>query len=97
METVKLKNGSDEFGPLVVGVMLSLKALAEKNPIAFYEIVQLARNRNHKFFGNVEKDLQDFSLLGSDSRLHSSIRNIVLSASEGDGIELKLVSPYAKE
>lgn len=35
-------------------------------------------------------------LMVSDGTIHDSIRNIVLSAVEGDGMEMRIVSPIAE-
>jgi len=123
METLKLKNGTEEALPLVRITMLSLSALIEKNPIAFYELVMKCRNQNHKFFGNTADELVKLSLVTESGRLtsqevisigkrldlkdgdsipeniqyhvHDSIRNIVLSAVEGEGLSMKLTNPIA--
>ncbi len=95
METIKLKNGAVEAKPLVVVMMLSLKHLMDEKPIAFYELVMKCRDPEHKFFGATGQDLQKLNLVGPDGTIHSSVRNIVLSATSGEGLVLKLHSPIA--
>jgi hypothetical protein len=92
MELVKLKNGSEEARVLVVATNLSIKTLMEKNPMAFYDLVEKCRNKDYKFFGDNEKILEDLSLI-NNGRPHESIRNIILSSVEGEGLEMTLTSP----
>ena len=91
--TVKLRNGAEEFKPLVAVTMMSLKSVMESNPIAFYELACLARDRDHKLFGNTGEVLQARALVSAEGTMHDSIRNIVLSAVEGDMLEMTLRSP----
>ncbi len=93
MNTVKLNNGAEEHEGLVNITMLHLKALIEDQPIAFFELVEKCRNRNHKLFGVTGKVLKDLSLIESDENIHSSIKNIILSATEGKGLNLTLINP----
>ncbi len=95
MDMLKLKNGSEECVPLVNTTVMSVRHLMESNPIAFVELVLLCRDRNHELFGNTAVDLQGLALVGRDGFVHDSIRNIVLSAVEGEGLEMKLISPLA--
>ncbi len=98
METVTLKNGAEELNGLVQTVMFSLQDLLKQYPAQFFELVTLSRQPQHKLWGSSTIGiLQSLALLGSDGRLHGSIRNIVLSATEGDGLEMKLVSPFKQE
>lgn len=93
---IRLKNGTEEGRIVVTATMMSLRGLLEDvetgGPIAFYELVMLARDRNHKLFGNTERTLRDRALFP----LHGSIRNIILSAVEGDGLDMTLGSPIAE-
>lgn len=95
METVQLKNGAEEAVPLVNVTMMSLRKLFDELPIVLYELVMLCRDSNHKPFGNCAKDLLDLNLIGPSNRPHNSIRNIVLSAVSGDGLDMTLGSPVA--
>lgn len=93
-QTITLKNGSVEFQPLVKITMLSLEKLMLDKPILFYELVMKARDSKHVFFGNSADDLKSLNLIHNDETLHESIRNIIVSATEGDGLDMKLVSPH---
>ena len=96
MGLIKLKNGSEEEKALVVVVMVSLQGLLDKNPILFYELVMKCRDSKHELFGDSGKDLQDLALLQQDGNVHSSVRNIVLSAAQGEDLDLTLISPAAQ-
>jgi hypothetical protein len=91
---MKLKNGSEELDGLVGVTMMSVRRLTQTHPIAFYELVMLCRDPKHKLFGNTGQALNDLSLV-TNGQVHDSIRNIVLSAIEGEGMDMTLVSPVA--
>jgi hypothetical protein len=106
--TVRLKNGSEEHAGLVRMTMVSLASLMEREPIAFYELVELARNPAHALFGNTGEKLADLALLSLPDRnngrpgallappsMHSSIRAVILSAVEGEGLDMVLGNPEA--
>lgn len=98
MGTAKLKNGSEELKSLVLLTMISLRNLIETNPIAFYELVTKCRDDSHRLFGNTVEVLKRFVPTQDErGRVHESIKNIVLSAAEGDGLEMTLGSPFADE
>lgn len=90
METVILKNGAEEVKALVMVTMMSLRHL---EPIAFYELVQKCKDDTHIFWGDTEEKLKSLALLECSGRPHDSIRNIVLSALAGEGLDMRLVSP----
>ena len=94
--TVKLKNGTEEFRPLVAVTRMHINKLLESNPIALYELVELCRDRHHKPFGQTGDDLVALSLATKTSdglMVHESIRNIVLSATSGEGMEMTIGNP----
>jgi hypothetical protein len=93
MEKVILKNGSEEVKSLVAVTMLSLQNIANDNPIAWFELVEKCRNDKHEFFGNTRKHLEELALVQSNGSVHGSIKNIVLSSSEGEGLGLTLINP----
>lgn len=96
MDILKLKNGSEEVAPLVNVTMISVRHLLESNPIAFVELVSLCQDRDHELFGNTAVELQRLALVKPDGSVHGSIRNIVLSAVEGEGLEMRFISPLAE-
>lgn len=92
-ETVVLKNGAEEAKTIVNVLMKTLEDLVQQNPIAFYELVQLCKDSNHALFGNTGEILQQRALVQSDGRVHDSIQNVVLSAVQGEMLEMRLTNP----
>ena len=92
-----LRTGEEVPTPLVGAVVLVLETLVEKNPIAFYELVQISRNPKHKLLGNTGDILRDLALIEANGQPCDATRLIVLAATEGEGLALKLVQPIHKE
>jgi len=100
MQITKLKNGTEEAAPLVTVTMVSIQHLWDSGlpgVLALSDLVQICR-RDPKYqkFGSNEDTLKKLALLQSRGDVHDSIRNIVLSAFSGEGLELTLGSPVAK-
>lgn len=95
MKTVTLKTGVELPEAIVATGMLSLEHLIHSNPIAFFELVAVCRDLNHQIFGNAGDVLSGLALLELDGRPHDAIRDIVLAATEGEGLGLRLGSPLA--
>ena len=95
MNIVRLRNGAQEAEPLVRTTMMILDNLLETKPIVAYELVMKCRDKNHKLFGQSGADLQNLSLVDANGGVHDSVRNIILSAAEGDGLNMQFVSPIA--
>lgn len=97
MDTVILKHGNIEAHAGMVKVtMLSLHTLFDslQGVTAFYDLVMKARDRNYKIsYGDNEGYLKKVGLLQEDGSIHEAVKEIVLSAAVGDGLEMKLVSP----
>ena len=95
MDSVYLKyNTIKSSMPLVTATMLSLALLLAKQPIHFYELVMKCRDENHQIFGNlIEPELKKLMLLQADGIPHRAIKEIVLSAVVGEGLEMTLQSP----
>lgn len=93
MRTFRLKNGTEEAKGLVATIVLALEKLMETDPLGFFELVKLCRDRDHKPFGNATDRLRDLGLWP----IHDSIRNVVLSAVTGDDLDMALGSPVMRE
>ena len=97
IETVLLRTGIEEAKPLVNVVMMSLKGISQKEGLpgvlAVYDLAQKCKNPQYAFFGKAEELLKKYALVQEDGKIHSSIRNIVNAASEGEGLEHRLVNP----
>ena len=93
--TVKLKNGSEEGETFVKVITSTLQKLMERDPIALYELVMVAREPSHKPWGQKGKDLEKLALLEPGGTMYGSVRNIVLSATIGEETDLRIVNPLA--
>jgi len=97
MESVKLLNGSEEADVLVTVVMMSLKSLWNEGlagVLAVYDLHQLCQNPNYSAM--YIKHLNSLNLVSDDGSVHDSIRNVVMSAVQGEGLEMTLRSPIAE-
>jgi hypothetical protein len=63
----------------------------------FFELVSKCRNPDHKFFGDTQAGLEQLALVDSNGGIHESTKHIVLAATEGDGLEMHLRSPFAAD
>lgn len=95
MKTIKLKNGKEELKAGVQAIMVSLRDLFERDPIAFYELNELCKNRDHKLFCDAEKLGEMVQKRGDGSVVHETIRNVVLSCVQGAGLDMTIGSPIA--
>ncbi len=108
IETVKLRNGTEEARPLVAVVRMSLEKLLKDKPIVLYELVEICRDPKHVPWGIAGDDLVALNLIGRTQErpqlgpvevrytVHQSIRNIVLACVEGEDMDMRSVSPVAK-
>ncbi len=102
IETVKLRNGTEELRVYVSVVQMTLNRYLDKGnaPGAFYDLVQLSRDPGYELnFGPTKKILLDDGLVEMvDGKcvMHQCTRNIVLACTEDDGDDIRLVSPVAK-
>jgi len=93
METVRLRNGAEEAKPLVAVIIMSLERLMNERPLALYDLVMKCRDRAYELFGTNGDYLKDLNLVDQDGSIHESIRNVVLSATDGEGMDMVLRSP----
>ena len=93
--TVILRHGGETPQAAVQTIMLNLRVLLDEQPIAFYELVQVCRNRDHVPFGDTAEVLTGRGLLERDGRPHRVVRDVVLSAARGEEADLHLGSPLA--
>ncbi|MDI6758871.1 MAG: hypothetical protein QMD94_04285, partial [Candidatus Omnitrophota bacterium] len=100
IQLVKLKNRAMEPEDVVMAAMLSLEQLRQhpKGFVLVHELRAKARDPQYKFFGDdTEAKLKKIKLIQSNGEIHESIRNVVLSAVVGDGLDIHLVSPLAED
>jgi len=96
LDLVELRTGAKVFEATLVAITVSLEDLLRANFTAFYELVEIARNPNHKPFGNAVTVLHERGLLDEDGQMHDTIRDVVLASAEGEGTRLCLVNPVAR-
>ena len=96
MEKVELKNGSFEVDSLVISSVAALEILQRVSLHAFCDLVDKCRDENHRLI--TAKVLMNANMIDSDrGTIHGYIKNVVLSAVEGEGFTMKLVSPLAEK
>lgn len=100
-KVVGLKNGSKEFRPAVAIVMLILNKLMEEGKgLVVYELAEICKDPDHKPWGTaIGNDLKGLKLAEEHEGLWhvcGTIRNIVLSAVEGEGLDMTVGNPYAE-
>ncbi len=101
-ETITLRNGTEAEKPLVAAITNTLTNLLNEQPIAFYELVRICREPGYTPFGAAGEPLLRLGLariFGSTAlenglwEVHEAIREIVLASVEGEGSEIRLISP----
>ena len=96
MQTVQLKNGTTCSDILVTSTILSLRLLAEGGIFEYLQLYDLVSKCNNTAYEintpNVEA-LKELGLLQSNGLLHDDIKNIVLSATRLDGVDIFVDSP----
>jgi len=94
-EKIKLKNGSEEIDSLVAATLSSIYALLMENSGVLHYLFKKCKDDNYNIPPEAVEILKDKALLEESGSVHSSIRNIVLSAFEVDGQNIKITSPLA--
>ncbi len=96
MQMVALNNGSSEPQPIVVAAYMSLSGLWEEGiagMCAVIDLVSRCNNPRHPIDRQSEEKLRSLALIEPDGKIHGSIKNVVLSAAKGTGLDMTLVSP----
>ena len=100
-EMIRMKNGSEECSAIVTATTMALRDLwGGGEAIAVVELVSLCKDSQHKLFAGTREGLHRLALLernGDSFTVHDSVRNVVLSSVEGEGLDMRLVSPVAPE
>ena len=65
----------------------------EKNTLAMFDAVSMARDSSYQPFGNNGAVLQDASFLDCSGKMHGSIREILCAFFEGDMLEMRMLGP----
>ena len=95
MEQLTLRNGSTEPAPIVQATMMALRGMMNDilGITALYDLHQICLGKNYKPSDRQLEYLKSRALLQTDGRPHDSIRNVVLSAIDGEGLDMKIVNP----
>lgn len=95
MKEVSLRNGGVVPDVAVTTVFLNVRSLMTDDPIAFWELVEVARDKDHRIFSEVQvKALRNRNLLDDEKgSMHSIIRDVVCSMVEGELPNITLVNP----
>ena len=91
----KLKNGSYLEIVLVTQIMERLRLLGKNHPIPFDQFVKCCRNRSSVILSATIIPIRRMDLVKEGDLISDDVRNVVLSAVEGDGLQLKLGTPFA--
>lgn len=89
---ILLTSGVTTTSPLLVCVMLTLQALFDEQPVAFYELVARCRRPGHALHGGTDALLERIGLLDQGA-VPDAVREIVLAAVDGEALALRLTSP----
>lgn len=94
MKEMKLKNGGVELDVTIAATMLSLEGLLAHTRVAFYDLVMKCKDASHEFtYSNSERVLKCHNLMERDGAIPADVKNIVLSAVDGDKGEMHIVDP----
>jgi hypothetical protein len=96
---VQLRNGKTVPETTAKTTLIELRRVAQ-DPLALFELVEVCRNPDHVILGNYGASLQALGLLtyvdeGGRGVVHDDTRDVILAATEGDDLDLHLVSPFA--
>jgi len=113
MNTITLRNGTEQHPALVNTIMATLSKLTQpeppetpgwtpasaiKNLTAFHDLVMVCRDPGYEIFSETQVQiLRDLGLLEADGRPHDAIRDIVVSAVVGEGMGMQLRDPRLPE
>ena len=94
-EIVTLTSGAQVPRPALVATLMNAEELAVTNPIAFYELVQAARNPDHQMFGNTGEVVAKWGMGDSAGGVNSTVCEVIAAAVVGDNFDLRFVNPIA--
>ncbi len=93
MSMVLLKNGAAEPKASVVTTCLAIEDVIKSDSIAFFELVTLCRDPNHRLWGDALLTLRRLSLVEADGSVPPTVRNVVLSGAVGGELDLAWSNP----
>lgn len=99
MDMIKLRTGKMAMVAMVGVLRVTLQELFTKSPLAAYDLVMLSRDPGYaiSYEPSIET-LLDFRLIAKVGECYlvpDDVQELVLAATEGDGLKMKLVNPLA--
>jgi hypothetical protein len=94
---VQLKDGASVPKVTVTTALMNLQHLRNTNPVALFELVEIARNPGHVPFPGTKDALQKMSMLDGLGKIHDDTRKVIVNAIPGDLMELRIVDPMTGE
>jgi hypothetical protein len=99
IEYATLKNGDVVPIGVVWGVSGFLRIMQDRRDMLLVTVIALARSETTEvsISDRNRQDLRKMQLLNDESRMPRTVRSIILSSLEGEGVHTRLVSPIAGE
>jgi hypothetical protein len=93
-----LRNGKEVPDVVIGTTMIALRTLADADFMAFCEFVETCRDPGHVIYGDCGDKIERLGLVQSvdaagHGKVHDAVRDIVLSAVDGEDFGLSLRSP----
>lgn len=85
------KAAADVPAPIRMTTYVAMEHLLESNPVAFIELVYLARDPQHELFPGTREVIESLALLDVFGKLHTAVRSVVLAAAAGNGLDIVLL------
>ena len=100
MEMIKLRTGYEAVKPVVVTTKIAVDGLMEKGIAGFtaiYDLHQMCLDKDYteKVFPSNMELLQSTGLVDINKQIHGEITQVVLAMIEGEGPDIRIVSPVA--
>ena len=92
---VTLRNGLAVPELSVKTITATLLTLAANCPAEFYGLVDVCKNEDYQLSEITKERLITKRLIDDNGRPYNKVKTIVLASIEGEGTEIKIVSPYA--
>ena len=92
-EIVVLNNDTEGDRSVVMRVVSDLKNLKEKEYFGFYNIVMKCKDNDYKISSNLWEVCRKLGLIQDDWNINIFVKNIILSATQVEWINIKLINP----
>lgn len=96
IKMMKLKNGSEEPQPIVLTTMIAIQALWKEGLngiLCLADLHSICVGKGQRVSTQNLEKLKNLALLDSEFRPPTSIRNVVLSAINGEGLSMSIGNP----